>query len=74
MVEGNAQSFHNCLHNLVKHWSKKLFKRNLVVNLDYSFTIEANPVKPTVNQIFPMAQCVRECVPDVLDVHRRVAH
>ena len=67
-VEGNAQIFHNCLHSLVKHWSKKFFKRNLVINLDYSFKIKANPVKPTVNQTFPMAQCVPECVPDVLDV------
>ena len=62
----------DCLHSLINYWSKKVSKRNLVINLDYSFKIEANPVKPTVNQTFPMAQCllecVPECVPDVLDV------
>ena len=67
-VEGDAQMFHNCLHSLVKHRSKKVFRRSLVINLDYRFRIEANPVKPTVNQIFPMAQCVPECVLDTLDV------
>ena len=67
-VEGDAQIFRNCLHSLVKHRSKKVSKRNLVINLDYSFRIEANPGKPTVNQTFPMAQCVSECVPDALDV------
>ena len=50
---------------------RKSPKRNLVINLDYSFKIEANPVKPTVNQTFPMwvpmAQCVPEYVRDVLD-------
>ena len=47
---------------------QRVSKRNLVINLDYSFKIEANPVKPTVNQIFPMARYVPECVPDALDV------
>ena len=67
-VERDAQIFHNCLHSLAKHRSNKVSKRSLVINLDYSFRIEANPVKPTVNQTFPMAQCVPECVPDALDV------
>ena len=66
-VEGDAQIFHNGLHSLVKHRSKKVSKRNLVINLDYSFRIEANPVKPTVNQTFPMTQCVPECALDALD-------
>ena len=66
-VEGNAQIFHNCLHCHVKHWSKKVFKRNFVINLDYSFNIEANPVKPTANQTFLMTECVPECVPAALD-------
>ena len=66
--EGNAQIFHNFPHSLVKHRSKKVSKRNMVINLDHSSKIEANPVKPTVNQTFLMAQCVPECVPAALDV------
>ena len=52
--------FTNCLYSLAKHWSKKVTKRNLVINLDYSFKI--------LNQTFSMAQCVSKYVPDVLDV------
>ena len=55
----NAQIFHNCLNSLVKHWSMKVSKTNLVINLDYSFKIEATPVKPAVNQTLPMAMCYR---------------
>ena len=64
-VKGNAQIFHNCCSQ--SSWSKKVSKRNLVITLDYSFKIEGNPVKPTVNQTLSMAQCVPECFPDVLD-------
>ena len=67
-AEGNAQIFHNSLHSLVKHWSKKVSKRNSVINLDYSFKIEANTIIPTVHQTFPLAKRVPECVPDILDV------
>ena len=37
-------------------------ERNLVINLDYSFKIETNTVKPTVNQTFPKGPaCSRVC-------------
>ena len=66
-VEGDAQIFHNWLHSLAKHRSKKVSKRNLVINLDHSFRIEINQVKPTVNHTLPMAQCVHECVRHAVD-------